>query len=294
MQAIKTERLTKYYGKKRGIIDVSLEVEEGAVMGFIGPNGAGKSTTIRTLLGLISPTGGGASVLGMDIMKNKTRILESVGYLPPETAFYSGMRVHELIEFSARLHKKDCSAEAKRLCERLDLDVKRRADELSLGNRKKVGIVCAMQHKPRLYVLDEPTSGLDPLIRQQFFELLAERNAEGATVLLSSHDLAEVAKSCTHAAIIREGRLLASGRLDELAGAGAKQVTLRGIKDASAIKGFENASNFEENGDSLAFLYSGGAKALVSALSALDFEDVSIREQELDEVFMRYYSSEGK
>lgn len=137
MQAIKTEKLTKYYGKKRGIIDVSLEVSEGAVMGFIGPNGAGKSTTIRTLLGLLFPTGGGASVLGMDILKDKTRILESVGYLPPETAFYSGMRAHEVIELSARLRKKDCAKEAKRLCDRLELDTKRRVRELSLGNNKE-------------------------------------------------------------------------------------------------------------------------------------------------------------
>ncbi len=294
MQAIKTEKLTKYYGKKRGIIDVSLEVSEGAVMGFIGPNGAGKSTTIRTLLGLLFPTGGGASVLGMDIIKDKTRILESVGYLPPETAFYSGMRAHEVIELSARLRKKDCAEEARRLAECLELDTKRRVRELSLGNKKKVGIVCAMQHRPRLYILDEPTSGLDPLIRRRFFELLAERNAEGATVLLSSHDLSEVAKSCTHAAMIREGRLLASGRLNELAGAGAKQVALRGVLDASPLKKLENASAFEQNGDELAFLYSGSAKELVSALSVLEFSDIDIREQEPEEVFMRYYSSEEK
>lgn len=294
MQAIKTEKLTKYYGKKRGIIDVSLEVDEGAVMGFIGPNGAGKSTTIRTLLGLLFPTGGGASVLGMDIIKDKTRILESVGYLPPETAFYSGMRVHEVIELSARLRKKDCAEEARRLAECLELDTKRRVRELSLGNKKKVGIVCAMQHRPRLYIFDEPTSGLDPLIRRRFFKLLAERNAEGATVLLSSHDLSEVAKSCTHAAMIREGRLLASGRLNELAGAGAKQVTLRGVRDASPLKKLESASTFEQNGDALSFLYSGGAKELVSALSVLEFSDIDIREQEPEEVFMRYYSSEEK
>lgn len=292
MQAIKTEKLTKYYGSKRGIESVSLEVDEGSVMGFIGPNGAGKSTTIRTLLGLIRPTGGGASVLGMDIIKDRTAILSEVGYLPPETAFYSGMRVNEIIELSARLHKKDCSAEAKRLAERLDLDVKRRVNELSLGNKKKVGIVCALQHRPRLYVLDEPTSGLDPLIQQQFFELLSERNADGATVLLSSHILSEVAKHCSHAAVIRDGRLLASGRLGELAGAGAKQVTLRGVKDASAVEKLENASSVELNADSVSFLYGGSAKSLVLALGALEFEDVSIRDQELDEVFMRYYSNE--
>lgn len=290
MPAIKTENLTKSYGKKRGIIDVSLEVDEGAVMGFIGPNGAGKSTTIRTLLGLLFPTSGSASVLGMDSVKDNTRILESVGYLPPETAFYSGMRVHEVIELSARLRKRDCAEEAKRLCDRLELDTKRRVGELSLGNKKKVGIVCAMQHRPRLYLLDEPTSGLDPLIRQQFFELLAERNAEGATVLLSSHVLSDISKHCTHAAVIREGRLIKQGRIEELVGAGGKRVVLKGVKNAAELERIGGVHSIEVNGDDTAFVFAGSAKELITALAGIDFEDAAIGGRELDEVFMGYYS----
>ena len=172
MKAIKTDGLTKYYGKHRGIEGISLSVDEGDFFGFIGPNGAGKSTTIRTLMGLLSPTGGTAEIFGMDVCKNKTGILSEVGYLPSEAVFYGGMRVRDILRLSADLHKKDCTEEAKRLCERLELDPSRKIDELSLGNRKKVGIVCAMQHRPRLYVLDEPTSGLDPLMQREFYSLL--------------------------------------------------------------------------------------------------------------------------
>ena len=165
MTAIKTENLTKYYGKNRGIIDLSLTVKKGDFFGFIGPNGAGKSTTIRTLLGLINATNGTAEVLGFNVKENKTEILKNIGYLPADASFYKGMRVKEILKLSSDLRGIDCSEEAKVLCKRLDLDINKKINELSLGNRKKVGIVCALQHKPELYILDEPTSGLDPLIQ---------------------------------------------------------------------------------------------------------------------------------
>ena len=289
MKAISTENLTKYYGKARGIIDVSLDVEEGAILGFIGPNGAGKSTTIRTLLGLVSPTRGSAKVLGLDCRKDRKEILRYVGYISPDTAFYSGMRVSEIIELSARLRKKDCSAEAKRLADRLELDTKRKVGELSLGNKKKVGIVCAMQHEPRLYILDEPTGGLDPIMQQQFFELIKEKNAAGATVLLSSHILSEVSKYCTHAAVIREGRLLAAKRLNELFESEAKHIVLKGVK---AFEPLEGMQTLKKNGNEVSFIYMGGAKGLIGTLSKLDFEDITITEPDLDEAFMHYYTNE--
>ena len=210
MDAIRTNNLTKYYGKSRGIRDISLVVEEGDFFGFIGPNGAGKSTTIRILLGLITATKGSAELLGQELQRNKTAILKNVGYLPSEAMFYNGMRVKDILKLSADLRKTDCSEEEKRLCNRLELDINRKVDELSLGNRKKVGIVCAMQHKPKLYILDEPTSGLDPLMQREFYSLLKERNEEGATVFLSSHILSEVQRYCKHAAVVREGSLLIS------------------------------------------------------------------------------------
>ena len=183
MEIIKTTNLTKYYGKSRGIIDLNLTVTQGEFFGFIGPNGAGKSTTIRTLLGLISPTSGNAMIFGKNVAQKKESILQDIGYLPSEALFYPGMKVKDLLKLSADLRKKNCTAESKLLCERLQLDTSRKIDALSFGNRKKVAIVCALQHRPKLLVLDEPTSGLDPLMQKEFFDILRERNKEGTTIL---------------------------------------------------------------------------------------------------------------
>ncbi len=213
---IKIMHLTKTYGKARGVTDLTLHVPEGICFGFIGPNGAGKSTTIRTLLGLISPTSGSAAVMGLDCIQDRTAILAQVGYMPSEAMFYPEMRVSEVIRLSADLRKKDCRAEAAALCEALELDTKKKIRELSLGNRKKVSIVCAMQHRPRLYVLDEPTSGLDPLVQRAFWSQVEQRRKEGATVFLSSHVLYEVQRYCDRAAIIREGRPVIEGTRLEL------------------------------------------------------------------------------
>lgn len=213
---IRIDRLTKTYGKARGVTDLTLHVPEGGCFGFIGPNGAGKSTTIRTLLGLLSPTAGSAKVLGLDCTQEREKILAQVGYMPSEAMFYPDMRVSEVIRLSAALRKTDCRAEAAVLCETLELDTRKRIRELSLGNRKKVSIVCAMQHRPKLYILDEPTSGLDPLVQRAFWSELERRREEGATVFLSSHVLYEVQRYCDRAAIIREGRLVVEGITAEL------------------------------------------------------------------------------
>ena len=289
MNAIETQSLTKFYGNARGIVDVSLDVEEGDLFGFIGPNGAGKSTLIRTLLGLISPTSGSASVLGKDIATERTEILREVGYLPAEAAFYNGMRVSEILELSAKLRGVDCRAEAARLCERLELDTTKKIGQLSLGNRKKVGIVCALQHKPRLYILDEPTSGLDPLMQKEFYTILKERNDEGATVFLSSHVLSEIGRYCKSAAVIREGRILVSDRVEKLGHTGVKRVTLRGVTGMPVIA---NAKDIKVENDTVNFLYSGKATALTRELCGLDFEDLTICDPALDEVFLHYYAKE--
>ena len=289
MYAIKTEKLTKYYGKHRGITDVSLNIEEGDFFGFIGPNGAGKSTTIRTLLGLISPSSGSAEILGKNIAGNKTDILKDIGYLPSDAAFYSGMRVKDILELSASLRGVDCRSEAEALCKRLELDVTRKIDELSLGNRKKVGIVCALQHKPKLYVLDEPTSGLDPLMQREFYAILRERNDEGATVFLSSHILSEVAKYCKHAAVIREGRILVSDSIEKLGHTGVKKVSLRGVDDDLSIDG---VNDIKRENDTVNFLYEGKPSELLNALSGIKFDDINISDPDLDEIFMHFYIKE--
>lgn len=213
---IQIDHLTKTYGKARGVEDLTLHVPEGCCFGFIGPNGAGKSTTIRTLLGLLFPTSGSVRVLGLDCVRERQKILPQVGYMPSEAMFYPEMRVGEVIRLSADLRKMDCRTQAAALCETLELDTGKRIRELSLGNRKKVSIVCAMQHRPRLYVLDEPTSGLDPLVQRAFWSELKQRRREGAAVFLSSHVLYEVQRYCDRAAIIRKGRLVVEGTVRDL------------------------------------------------------------------------------
>lgn len=289
MNAVVTNNLTKFYGNARGIVGVNLSVEEGDFFGFIGPNGAGKSTTIRTLLGLIAPTGGSAEIFGKDICRQRTEILADIGYLPSETMFYGGMRVKDVLRLSARLRKADCSGEAEKLCERLELDTSRKIDELSLGNRKKVGIVCALQHRPKLYILDEPTSGLDPLMQREFYSLLKERNEEGATVFLSSHVLSEVQRYCKHAAVIREGRLLACDSVENLGHTGAKRVTLRGV---TAVPELEHIRDVKTSAEGVSFLYSGKADRLIKELSKLPLTDITIAEPDLEEIFMHYYAKE--
>lgn len=289
MKAIETKALTKYYGKSRGITQVDLTVEQGDLFGFIGPNGAGKSTFIRTLLGIISPTSGSGEIFGGDIVKNKIENLAKIGYLPSEISFWSGMKVREILALSANMRKIDCREEADRLCERLELDPNKKIGALSLGNRKKVGIVCALQHKPELYILDEPTGGLDPLMQKEFYDIIKERNEEGATVFLSSHILSEIGKYCKHAAVIREGKILISDSVDKLVHTGVKKVSLKGVTQMYNI---ENAEDMKLESGSLNFLYSGNPHVLFNTLKNIPFEDINILDPDLDEIFMHYYARE--
>lgn len=285
MKAIETHGLTKYYGKSRGIENLELQVDQGEFFGYIGPNGAGKSTTIRTLLGLITPTGGSARLLGMDLCQKK-EILKRVGYLPSEAAFYAGMKVKEVLKLSADLRGADCGKEAAMLCERLQLDDSKKVETLSFGNRKKVGILCALQHRPELLILDEPTGGLDPLMQRELFEILQERNKEGATVFLSSHILAEVQRYCTRAAILRAGQMIACDRVETLASTNAKRVTVRGKVNLAGLQGVRDWKVGEEGAR---FLYSGEMPQLLQHLAAGQITDLSITEPDLEEVFLHYY-----
>ncbi|MBQ7645547.1 MAG: ABC transporter ATP-binding protein [Spirochaetales bacterium] len=289
MEAIKTTELTKNYGKARGIIGLNLCVEEGECFGFIGPNGAGKSTTIRTLLGLISPSSGTASVLGKDIVAEKTAILKETGYLPSEAVFYAGMKVKDILKLSADLRGMDCSREADILCERLQLDTSRKVDELSFGNRKKVAIVCALQSKPSLLILDEPTGGLDPLMQREFFEIIRERNSRGATVFLSSHILTEVQHNCSRAAVIREGRIIACDSVDALGNSNAKRISVTGQVDLGDLKGIRDL----KEGSTTSFLFSGDMNLLLKKLARGNVSDLSVSEPDLEEIFLHYYGKGG-
>lgn len=286
---IETSKLTKYYGRHLGIKDLDLAIEEGEIFGFIGPNGAGKSTTIRTLLGLIKPSSGTATVLGKNIRGNREEILSDIGYMQSESNFYGDMKVGELIKFSAGLREKDCRDEAKLLIERFELDTKKRIKELSLGNRKKVNIVCAMQHRPKLYIFDEPTSGLDPLMQKEFWSLVKERNKEGATFFLSSHVLSEVQHHCQRAAIIRKGSIVSTSNVAELLSGMAKRIVATGLSADFTIEGMRD---LQVIGNNTSFLYSGDIKELIGEINKENILDLVITEPELEEIFLHYYERE--
>lgn len=291
MNAIQLSNLTKYYGKSRGILNLNLDVKEGEFFGFIGPNGAGKSTTIRTLLGLITPLSGQAKIFDETIRRRNPQIRSHIGYLPSEAVFYRGMKVKDLLKLSADLHHKDCSAEREILCRRLQLDVNRKVDELSFGNRKKVAIVSALQHQPKLLILDEPTSGLDPLMQREFFHIIRERNEQGATVFLSSHVLSEIQRNCTRAAIIREGRIIACDRVEALSKTNAKRISVQGQVSLDSL---EEIRDLKENDGIFSFLYGGDIHRLLETLSAGTITDLSISDPDLDEIFLHYYENGGE
>lgn len=290
MEAIKTQGLTKYYGRARGIIDLDLSVEQGEFFGFIGPNGAGKSTTIRTLLGLIKCSSGSASIFGRDVVRDKMEVLSEVGYLPSEALFYQGMKVKDVIKMSADMRKKDCKSEAEILCGRLQLNTEKRVEELSFGNRKKVAIVCALQHSPKLYILDEPTGGLDPLMQREFFDILRERNEQGATIFLSSHILSEVQRNCTRAAIIREGRIIACDSVENLSKTSARRIVVQGNVNIAELDGVKD---LQQNDGHISFLYSKDMNRLLKVLAEGNITDLTVSEPTLEEMFMHYYEDGG-
>ncbi len=269
---IKIDNLTKNYGKHRGVADVSFAVEEGDIFGFLGPNGAGKSTTIRSMLGFIRFQAGSIHIFGKDICREKETILREIGYMPSETMFYPALKVKDIIQMAADVRKKDCRKEAQKLCERLQVDVDKKISDLSLGNRKKVGIVCAMQHRPKLFVFDEPTSGLDPLMQSEFFKLIQEYVAEGATCMLSTHVLSEIKSYCRNAAIMKEGKLQCVDSVANLTRTNAKRVKL--FRD----------------GRQESYIYEGDVNELLQTLAGYNVEDILIEEPSLDEIFMHFYS----
>ena len=296
MNVIETQKLTKYYGRSRGIENLDMTVEEGEIYGFIGPNGAGKSTTIRTLLGLIHPTGGSATVFGKDITAFGPQIRQDVGYLPSEVFYYDDMRAIDLLKYSASFYAKDAKATEKRareLAERFDLDLKKKIDDLSYGNKKKVGIIQGLAHKPKLVILDEPTGGLDPLIQQEFFHLLKEENAEGATVLFSSHILSEVQKLCDRVAIIKDGSIIRVDQIRTLLENATKRLTLEmaAETDASAFQ-LEGVSDLTFTNHTASFLYRGHVNELTALLAKLDLLDLQVEEPDLEEIFLHYYQKE--
>jgi len=289
VSVIQVNGLTKYYGKARGIVDVSFEVNDGEVFGFIGPNGAGKSTTIRLLLSLIHPTSGSATIFGKDCFRYGPDIRQDIGYLPSEVFYYDRMKVIDLLKYSASFYHKDSTNRMHELADLMELELNRRIEDLSYGNRKKVGIVQGLLHSPKLVLLDEPTAGLDPLMQQKFFQLIRDENARGVTVFFSSHILGEVQRMCSRVAIIKDGRIIELADIRTLQRNNYKKVQV--VADGLDAKYFSlpGVTNLEGHNGTLQFFYKGDVNAIMQKIGQVKVSDVTIEEPTLEEIFMHYY-----
>jgi len=289
MSIIEVNNLTKYYGKARGIVDVSFKEEEGEIFGFIGPNGAGKSTTIRLLLSLIRPTSGSARVFGKDVVTHGPEIRRDIGYLPSEVYYYEGMKVIDLLKYSASFYDCDCTQRMHELSEIMELEMNRRISDLSYGNKKKVGIVQGLLHSPRLLFLDEPTAGLDPLMQRKFFDLIRAENARGVTVFFSSHILGEVQRLCSRVGIIREGSIVEISDIRILQQNNYKKV--RVTAESLDLPSFElpGVTNMQTENGSLHFFFKGDINLVLQQIGSTQVTDVTIEEPTLEEIFMHYY-----
>ncbi len=289
MSIIEVSHLTKYYGKSRGIVDVSFNVEEGEIFGFIGPNGAGKSTTIRLLLSLIHPSSGSAKVFGKDVVTQGPLIRRDIGYLPSEVYYYEGMKVIDLLKYSASFYDCDCKQRIQELSEIMELEMHRRISDLSYGNKKKVGIVQGLLHSPKLLFLDEPTAGLDPLMQRKFFDLIRQENSRGVTVFFSSHILGEVQRLCNRVGIIREGKIAEISDIRTLQQNNYKKIRIECSGIDSSLFNMPGVTNLQDEDSTLHFFFKGDINAVLQKLSPLQVNDVTIEEPTLEEIFMHYY-----
>ena len=292
---IQTEKLTKSYGSHRGIEDVDLTVGEGEAFGFLGPNGAGKTTTIRTLLDHLRPTSGRALVFGIETTVDPVAIHRRVGYLPGEFTLYDKLTGGQTIEYFSNLRGGVDGAYQASLVDRLDIDPSRKFREYSKGNKQKIGLVVALQHRPDLLMLDEPTSGLDPLVQQTFYEIIREAKAEGRTIFLSSHILSEVEKTCDRVAIIREGRLIKVDRVEALRDLAHHQVELRfaGEVPMGAFAAIPGVSDVIAEEHVLRLRVSGPITPVVREAARYDLLDFVSREPSLEETFLAMYGDQA-
>jgi ABC-2 type transport system ATP-binding protein len=292
---IATENLTKNYGTHRGITDVNLDVQQGEVFGFLGPNGAGKTTTIRVLLDLIRPTSGRAMVFGIESSADPVAIHRRIGYIPGEFALYDRLTGGQTIEYFGNLRGGVDATYRRMLMDRLDVDPSRKFKEYSKGNKQKIGLVIALQHRPDLLLLDEPTSGLDPLVQQTFYSLVHEAQAEGRTVFVSSHILSEVERTCDRVAIIRDGRLVKVDRIDALRDLAHHEVELRftDVVPADAFSGLPGVSELKVDGHTLRMRVSGPITPVVQVAARYELLDFVSREPTLEETFLAQYGHEA-
>ena len=294
MSAIVTKDLTKWYGKKRGIEGVNLQVDQGEVFGFLGPNGAGKTTTIRLLLDLIRPTLGGATILGLDCHRHSVRVRRRVGYVPGEFTLYESLTGDQFLRFIAGLRGGVDQGTMHHLAGRLDCDLRRPIRELSHGNKQKICIIQAFMSKPDVLLLDESTTGLDPLVQQEFFQIIVELQAEGRTVFFSSHILSEVERICKRVAIIREGRILKVSNVSELKAKAMRRLAITFDKPVpeNLFANIPEVSEVVAEGCQLCCTVHGSLDSVIKTLSTYNVKDMISREPSLEDVFLDFYNGD--
>ena len=285
---LEIKHLKKYYGNSRGVEDVSLTLKEGEIYGFIGPNGAGKSTTIRTIMGLINKTSGTIIFNGKEIDSNDPKVKRSIGYLPSEINLYGEMKVSEVLDYHESFYEDNLSSRRKKLVKALKIDETKRIEDLSLGNLKKVGIVLALMHKPKLLILDEPTSGLDPLIQSVFHDILKEEKESGTTILYSSHVLSEVSNLCDKIGFIKDGKIIKEDLIENIRKENYTYLKISS-KEIDTIKKELKLKVIKENENETTFINNMDSNTLIKNLSKYNIERILIEEISLEDLFMNYY-----
>jgi ABC-2 type transport system ATP-binding protein len=298
VKALEVTSLTKWYGSARGVEDLSFDIEKGEIFGYLGPNGSGKTTTIRCLMGLLRPTSGDCHVLGQRVAPGRATQHTRIGYLPGDFRIWSGLTARKSLKILAALGNEgdNTSKRCEELAERLDLNLDRHVRTLSKGNRQKVGVVYAFQHQPDLLILDEPTIGLDPLIRQIVLDMIREASQAGATVLLSSHDLSEVAAVCGRAAILREGSLIELAAVSKIVQEGKKHLKVWFTKGTQILSlptdQLPGVRVIQQEPESLHLSYQGSVDPVLKWLAQYPVDRISTRQTSLEEAFMQYYSKD--
>ena len=285
---LEIQNLTKYYGKILGVEDLSLKLEEGEIFGFIGPNGAGKSTTIRCIRSLINKTSGRVLIENKEFNKDDIAIKEKIGYLPSEIHLYDDLTVKEMLDYHEKFYKKNIHKRRIELVKRLELDEKKKIEDLSLGNLKKLGIILAFMHEPKILILDEPTSGLDPIMQNVFYDLLKEEKAKGNTIFYSTHVLNEVSKICDRVGIIRNGRLIKVEKIDELSKKNLTFVTITSKQSKEIVKDLK-VNTVSEDGNTIKFGNNLSHDELIKRLSKYKIDRILIEEATLEDMFLHYY-----
>ena len=286
---LKIKNLTKYYKNKLAVDNMSLEIKKGEIFGFIGPNGAGKTTTVKCILNFIEKTKGSIFIEDV-LMDTKNEYLKSIiGYVPSEVNLYEELTVLEMINLSNTFYDKDCMPKAKKLMKILEVDAHKKIEQLSFGNLKKVSIVLAFMHDPKLVILDEPTSGLDPLIKEKFFDILESEKKNGTTIFFSTHVLSEVNRICDRVGIIKEGKLIKIDDIKNLTKSDFNIITIVSSEYKKLLLPMKDIIIKEESSNKIKFIYKGNINDLLKIITKIKIDDILIEEPTIEEIFMHYY-----